>query len=340
MSGRVRNGQPPAKLAKVKGAKTATPKTTPPPKPATPKKTAWTPPPSGKPDAFVSRGTARGSTTPQEHAGLPEVLLTTKGGVAVNHGTDPGDFYCEHMFFSAQTSSLKPGSSIVANSEGEKLVGFLHVPRDNWSEGAGGPYTQEQRHGGTREVIGAALRGYFDAAAPQVGNDPVRMLVTGYGAFDSMTDNPTGDFVTHSENLDAAMKHAFGDNLVTPQGKRIAGEGDDATYQYQVKDPVSGRERSVILEAVRMPVTDDAIDGASPRSVQKTIDAFKPHAVISMGVNPGGTTYLAEHHADDGGIRNEAGRQVHDGSEGARLNLSDNYSLPRAIFGGPRTPRA
>ena len=329
MTERVKSGRPTVKPQKAKAAKPP-----PPPRLAEPKSTAWTAPPTGKPDAFESRGIARGSTVPAEHAGLPEVLATTVGGVTVNHGTDPGDFYCEHMFFSAQTESLRPGTSIVGNAEGERLVGFLHVPRDNWSEGAGGPYTQEQRHAGTREVIGDALRGYFDAAAAQVGAGPVRILLTGYGPFDSMTDNPTGDFVTHPENLDAAMRQAFGDNLVTPQGKRTAGEGDDATYEYQVRDPVSGRERSVVIEAVRMPVTDEAIDGTSSRSVQQTIERFKPNAVISMGVNPGGSTYLAEHHADDGGIRNDNGRQVHDESEGARLNLGDNYSLPRAIFGG------
>ncbi|MHB8875783.1 MAG: hypothetical protein ACYC8T_19015 [Myxococcaceae bacterium] len=331
MSGRVRNSH-----HKVKTPRADTPRNTvrADRAPAKPQVNVWTPPPAGTPDAFVARGTARGATTGAEHGGLPELLLTTAGGVAVNHGSDPGDYYCEHMFFSAQTQAMRPGSSVVANAEGEKLVGFLHLPRDSWSEGTGGAYTQQQRHAGTREVIGAALRGYYDAASPQVSGGPVRMLVTGYGPFMSMRDNPTGDFVAHPENLDAAMKQAFGDNLLSAQGKRIAGEGDDATYQYQVKDPVTGKERTVLVEAVVMPVSDDAIDGTSARSVQKTMDAFKPHAVISMGVNPGGSTYLAEHHADDGGLRSDDGRQVHDDSRAGAFNLPDNYSLPRAIHGG------
>ncbi len=338
MSGRIRNQHP--RIQPPKTTRTA-------PKPkarGTAANTAatWGNPAGPKSDAFDAPGVGRAAAAGTQHGGLPDVLLTTRGGVPVNHGTDPGDYYCEHMFFSAQASSLRSGSSVASNREGEKLVGFLHLPRDGWSEGAGGAYTQEQRHAGTREVIGAAVRGYYDAAAAQVHEGPIRMLMTGYGPFSSMTNNPTGDFVTHRENLDAAMRNAFGDNLVSNEGRRVSGDGDDATYQYQVRDPSTGRERSVVIDAVRMPVSDEAIDGSSPRSVQQTMERFRPHAVISMGVNPGGSTFLAEHHADDGGLRNEGGRQIHDDASTPRNNLGDNYSLPRAINGGgaPRVAAA
>ena len=51
-----------------------------------------------------------------------------------------------------------------------------------------------------------------------------------------------------------------------------------------------------------------------------------------MGVAVGHDDFLAEHHADDGGLDHEHKR--HDASMGARADLPDSYSLARAIQAG------
>src|SRR5690606_9265333 len=115
----------------------------------------------------------------------------------VVHGDDPGDFYCEHAFFVAQKTAQDSSSSVLTNARGEKLVGFLHVPPDDHTYRApDASLDQGQRQEAMREVIGAGLRGYFEDAAERTSGD-VRLLLTGYGKFQSVQNNPTGDFVSH-----------------------------------------------------------------------------------------------------------------------------------------------
>ncbi len=266
--------------------------------------------------------------------GLPETLLRTPSA-AVHHGSDPGNFYCEHAFFVALNAANAPGSSIVVNANGERLVGFLHVPHDQYTYSPrplADPTTvadQAARHRGTREVIGVAIRGYVDAAR-RSGAHPVRLLLTGFGAWAGVYDNPTGDFVSHRANIDAAMRHAWGRNLVAPEGRRIGGDEQSDIWSYRVRDPSTGRQDEVRVEARRLPVSDEAIDG-SDGSLQAAIERFRPHGVISMGVH-GGPFHLAEHHADDGGLRiDERGRPGHDGGVAPTRDLPANYALPRAL---------
>ncbi|MCB9641646.1 MAG: hypothetical protein H6728_01040 [Myxococcales bacterium] len=266
-------------------------------------------------------------------AGLPTMLLETPEA-RVTHGDDPGDFYCEHMFFSAQMAASAPESSVLTNQQGEKMVGFLHVPSDTWmrqSEPMG--YTQAERHAGTRQVIGAALRGYASEIEAQHTEGPMRMMITGYDQFMYVRNNPTGDFVSHPENLDASMQIAFGDRLLTPQGEPLPREeatGDAHAYRYQIRTE-DGGTRDVILSTVRFPVDDTAINPQDPRSVHHHVERETPQAVISMGV-AGAGAYRAEHRADNGGlIRTEDGAQHHDDASPDTLRLRDNYSLARAI---------
>src|SRR4051812_11251638 len=78
-------------------------------------------------DSFVM-GT-RNVAKAVKNGGLPDVLLSSANATVV-HGKDPGNFYCEHMFFVAQREANQPGSCVLTNSCGEKLVGFLHIPMD------------------------------------------------------------------------------------------------------------------------------------------------------------------------------------------------------------------
>lgn len=287
-------------------------------------------------DTFETGGTSKpldGTPTAAGggRGGLPAVLLQT-GNARVVHGDDPGDFYCEHAFFTSQQAAELATSSVVRNAKGERLVGFLHVPRDAATDHPTPVTDQAGRHKGTRDVVGAALRGMVEDAAGAAGKGPVRVLLTGYLQWGSVQNNPTGDFVSHQENLDAAMANGFGKALLTPVGTRVGGDADHDVVRYRVRDPLSGRKREVLIEVRRLPVSDDAIDGG-PQSLQTAIAKFGPHAVINMGVH-GGADFIAEHHADDGGIDVRNGRQVHDDMQGPRTNLPDNFALPRAIQRG------
>ena len=44
------------------------------------------------------------------NGGLPDTLMEMEGGARVGHGTDAGDYYCEHMFFQTQKEAMKSGS--------------------------------------------------------------------------------------------------------------------------------------------------------------------------------------------------------------------------------------
>jgi hypothetical protein len=265
--------------------------------------------------------------------GLPDVLLE-RAGARVVHGDDPGDYYCEHMFWSAQRAASSC-ASIASNAEGEPLVGFLHVPDDKWTSRliGGHDYSLQERHEGSWHVVGAALRGFFDDAAPAVAG-PVRMLLTGFGPFMTARNNPTGELVTEKENLDELMRAGFGRQLTTAEGEQRPSEPDDPPdtmrVAYTVTTPAG--EREVVLRAQRFAVDDTAIDPAGDASVQAAMLAFEPHAVLSMGVW-GGKTFKAEHHADDGGL-NDAGR--HAWTARADRDLPDNFALARAIERGGR----
>jgi hypothetical protein len=241
------------------------------------------------------------------------------------------------MFFSTQEKAAEPDCSILADAQGERLCGFLHFPRD--PETSLDPDTQPtrseaDRHAETREIVARALRGWSDTIAPQVAKEPIRILLTGFGAFMDVKNNPTGDFVRHQENLDAAIARAFGARLKTPQGIL---QPDDAagapTYLYRL-DAGSGSEQLLYLSAIEFPVADAAIDPRAPHPVQGVIDNVRPHAVLSMGVAD--DRYLTEFRADAGGLSRADGGAHHDDSMPDKLRLYDNYSLTRGFLAGTK----
>jgi pyrrolidone-carboxylate peptidase len=278
-------------------------------------------------------------------AELPPALSlwsTTTSGATVIPGSDPGDFYCEHAFFTATSEAFAAGTSILRNRAGEVLTGFLHTPSDAYTYNASSSPVQAERHADRREIVGAAIRGFFEEARPQLSSPGAqadfRVLLTGYGTWGSVVNNPTGDFVVHQENVDAALKHAFGDALADASGKVLqrSADGERTTLAYRVLDEASGHSRTIVVDAVRLPVTDAAIDG-SGGSLQDLIRTGRPHAVLSMGVAGGSSAYQAEFHADDGGLALTAdGRLVHDDKKKPENSHPDNHSLGRAIHLGQK----
>jgi hypothetical protein len=253
--------------------------------------------------------------------------LRTANALVV-HSDDCGEFYCEHAFFLAQQVAAEPGAAICKNDDDDALVGFLHVPRDEATDLPLPTLDHDQRHRGTREIVGIALRGYFDDVTR---SDPtlacVRVLLTGYLRWGAVQNNPSGDFVGHADNVDAAVELGFGSSLQSGKAGR-----------YRVRSAAGGLRDLEIL-AVTLPVDDDAFDGG-PRSLQGVMRSFLPHAVLSLGVHKGGV-WLAEHHADDGGLGDRDGRPVHEKGAPARTVMPNNFSLVRALElnAGPRGAR-
>ncbi len=268
------------------------------------------------------------------HAELPDRLLDA-GGAQVEHGTDPGNFYCEHAFFTLQRFAAEVG--ITKNAQGEPLCGFLHVPYDaHCGDPPDAAIDLATRYAAHRKVVGAAVHGWFEAAKA-TAHDPIKILITGYGPFQSITNNPAGGFVSHKENLDAAMQAAFGTALLGKKGKLLpdrhgGSPADTMALRYRVND--GGRVRELVVVAERLKVADVALDNGDPGSLVGALKAVKPHAALALGVH-GGSTFLAEHHADDGGLVIDAqGKARHDDNKQPTVAFLDNYALARAIHAG------
>ncbi len=221
---------------------------------------------------------------------------------------DAGDFYCEHLLFDSEQFARAPNSSIGRDADGNPLVGFLHVPEKANVEG-------------TSRVMAAALSGYLDALQKNVpAGEPIRIAITGFGTWGDAA-NSSGEFVSEP-NLTRAMKLAFGDSaketLTLPNG---------AGWSFQIGD------REVQLLTRKLRVDNAAISGES--SVVDLLARTQPHALISLGMKPGGAHYQVESRADDGGLQHDK-RVRHNDVFEARVTFPRNEALFRAITRGWR----
>ena len=122
--------------------------------------------------------------------------MTLPSGRAVRVSTDAGHFYCNHMLWAISQWAAQPDSSVGRNAHGEPLIGFLHVPGDDATTVAGSVgYARKQAQSELRSVVGAAVLGLVAEAVRAGVVGPVRVLLTGYGNWGLVTDNPTAAFV-------------------------------------------------------------------------------------------------------------------------------------------------
>jgi pyrrolidone-carboxylate peptidase len=153
-------------------------------------------------------------------------------------------------------------------------------------------------------------------------------MLTGFGPFDTVTDNPSGDFVAHRANIDAAMEQAFGSRLV---GRPPPGADMNQPLVYRVRQD-DGSTREVHIRALQLPVSDAALDPAQRGSIPAEMASFRPHAVISMGVRPGSSHYDVEGRADDARLaRGTDGTFRRDTTRDRTSEGERNGSLRRAI---------
>lgn len=271
---------------------------------------------------------------------MSEALELERGldvlGVEVALSEDAGGYYCAHLLFLADEGGAACGSSVLQNAEGERLVGFLHVPRDAESTGGAPRRPPAERHRETRLVVAAGLRGYAEEVWAR-GERCARVLLTGFGRFCDVVDNPTGDFVRERENLVESLRLGFSDlaPLLPREPVRVL-EGERAVARVFRADLDGGR--ALELGAAVLPVDDDAIDPGRDDSIQGMLRRFAPHALFAMGVGHAGP-FCVEVRPSAKGLRLDGGRPVHEaGFDGGR-SMPRNASLWRAIERGAQIVR-
>lgn len=234
--------------------------------------------------------------------GLPAVLWTSPdGALQVVHGEDPGGFFCEHCLYAVRRCAAETDSIIVV--DGEPLIGFLHVPKDAATDvNAPNPGLVGQplvRHRATIDIVASVLRGWASLARV---NGPLRVLLTGYGNWGTVANNPTGDLVEQQNVLNAIAG-------------RVGVEVD--------------------IHTAHLAVDDSAIDGG-PTSVQAAIARVRPQVVLSMGVHGGVDRYLAEHVASDRNLVVEGGVLRREADRPVGHRLPSNRALARGLVLGQR----
>ena len=212
----------------------------------------------------------------------------TVGDARVEVSTDAGAYYCAHLLFLLQATVNQPQSSVRTNAHGERLAGFLHVPADTQTQGAAALIAPLERHARTGAVVAAALRGYLKALGV-AAHAPHRILLSGFGAFGTVADNPTGAFVAHA----AATSHAIG-----------RATGRTPSPLPPLTEAAATLERlgdsSLEVGLLRLPVVDGCLSGA-PGALQWALARFAPHAVLCMGVHRA-ATYQVEVRATSAGL--------------------------------------
>ena len=228
-----------------------------------------------------------------------ELWQSSTSSARVVESDDPGGFYCEHCFYVAQRAAADVDSVVV--DRGAPLVGFLHVAKDDASASADVVGDQAARHTDTIAVIAAVLQEWLPLVENQArldNHEPMSVLLSGYGEWGTVKNNPTGDLVRHAENLDA------------------------------IADAVVG---GVFIRPLVLAVDDTAIDGGAA-SIQAAIIRHRPHVVISLGMHSTGADHFAEHHASDRGLVETTGGFRRDPERPARRRLPSNRALAHALL--------
>jgi pyrrolidone-carboxylate peptidase len=284
--------------------------------------------------ALAQGGSLAAPTLLEDDAQRRFLALTPHVGAVLSE--DAGSFYCSHVFFASTQLARQPGSSILKNGEGAPLTSFLHVPPDAESFGPIQPRPNAERFAQLRTMVGLALRGYALEAAPQLQGQPLRVLVTGFATSGAVHSNPTGAFVTSVGDLDASMAQAF---RIAGPGEREQVTRDGARVRYTILEPTAGLPATIQVELRRLAVGDAAISGG-PESIQRRVQDFEPHAVLSLGVRDGRTHYVVETSADDSALRAKGAGYVRDEWQEQARERVPNLSLYRAIVRALQQPRA
>lgn len=248
----------------------------------------------------------------EDDSGVEDGQPLSVDGVRVTTSTNAGSYYCAHAFFMlARWAERTPEA---------RGVGFLHVPADPETTGDGRP--QARRHDATHAVVAAALRGLLD----HEGADELRVLLTGYGPFQGVVDNPTGAFVGAAPELQRALLRATGQAPSALPPLRDAG--------HTLPLWRSGR---LVLAALVLEVSDRSLDADAPGSLPWALASFAPHYALSMGVHRKSDAFRVELLPTNAGLTHDERSARHAPGVPATTLLRQDHTLARAIERGARS---
>ena len=238
----------------------------------------------------------------------------------VRESDDAGTYYCAHSLFLAHEVAREPETPLALDESGRPFLGFLHVPAD--AQATGGAPGEGARHDKTRAVVGAALAGWLPALHRRVPEGELRVLVTGFGPFRDVVDNPTGDFVRRPENLALALE------ALLVQARCEEGLVCGRVFLGQ-------SARTFALHLVELAVDDRCLAREGPMSLRAALFRTRAHAWIGLGVcrSP---RYRVEVAPSDVGLEAREGELIHAPDAPARTTLPRNRSLLEAIYEGAK----
>lgn len=250
-------------------------------------------------------------------AGLPDA----------RESDDAGRFYCAHALFLAHLAVERGRAPLARDDEGEPLVGFLHVPPDERTLDDKRPPSAD-RHRDTKRVVAAALAGWAPALARALPGDPLRVVVTGFGGFRDVVDNPTGDFVRSFADVRETLVLAFGDDL---SSCTLEEEG-----RARATILVEGQPRTLALRLSNLPVDDRFLAYEGESSLLGLLENdVRAHAWLGLGVCRS-RFYRVETLPHDGGLRNDVDGLRHEREREPGRFPRGSRSLVRALErGGP-----
>lgn len=249
--------------------------------------------------------------------------LLPEGLPDVRESDDAGRFYCAHALFSGHLAAERGLAPILSDDEEEPLVGFLHVPPDQRTVDLEAPL-ESDRHQDTAVVVAAALAGFAAPLLRREARDTVRVVVTGFGAFRDVKDNPTGAFVRSRAALERSLALAFGDVSSTVH------EEDGALRARLCWD---GAKRELVVVAVELPVDDRCLAFRGEGSLHALLEDEGAHAWLGLGVcrSP---YFRAETLPHDGGLELTSEGARHDGVTAPSRYPRRSRALVRALERG------
>lgn len=229
--------------------------------------------------------------------------------LVVRRSDDAGAFFCAHTLFALHHA---PPSSLLRRDGGEPLAGFLHVPPDPWTM-SNAPAPKAERFAALGLVASWAMAGLETMARPLLGEGEAwRLLLTGFGPFRDVTNNPTGAFIANADALQRSVALAFGD--AEPKENAIVGQ-------------------KVVVLPRELPVDDRLLAGDDAASLFAICEEIRPHSILALGVSRS-TSFDIETQPTDAGLRNVDGTWRHEANRPESQRLSSTLVLAEAIDRG------
>lgn len=201
---------------------------------------------------------------------------------------DAGGYYCEHTYFAATRAAAARGAR----------VGFLHIPDDDEAHGlAERPRDVRARQRENRRVVAAFVRGLL------AESDGVPHLVmSGFGPFKAVVDNPSGAFVSSRENLHALFDEVARGAVVHDDARAFPlALGARASFDVAWPDG-----RALRCTVAHLPVDERAVRAGSGAALADLVE--RDAIVLALGVASNERdTWRVEARATDVNLRDDGG---------------------------------